>query len=104
MIEFSCQAIDGFPFSCCRYGSVSDREVAAHFGLIIDRRTVEARAHAALVLDDIRLDTFGWLVEQNEVGICYQHAPDRQLLLLSAGHGAGALAPALGEDRECFHD
>src|SRR5260370_25980954 len=49
MIEFSCQAIDGLPFSCCRCGSVSDREVAAHFGLVVERRTVEARDDAALV-------------------------------------------------------
>src|ERR1043166_2361053 len=102
MIEFSCQAIDALLLCCCRRGMASDREVAAHFRLVVERRAIEARDNAALVhhvaalrhgtnhveilldqddcdaggaveldhvagdvLDDIRLDAFGWLVEQN---------------------------------------
>src|SRR6266851_6482487 len=141
MIEFSCQAIDALLLCCYRRGMASDREVSAHFRLVIERRSIERRDDAALVhhvaalrhgtdyveilldqddghtgraveldhvardvLDDVRLDAFGRLIEQNEVGIGDQHAPDRELLLLAAGHGPGALAPALGEDRESFHD
>src|SRR5256886_12469189 len=141
MIEFSCQAIDALLLCCYRRGMASDREVAAHFRLVVKRRAVEAGDDAALVhhvaalrhgadhveilldqddgytgpavkldhvacdvLDDVRLDAFGRLIEQNEIGIGNQHTPDRKLLLLAAGHGPGALAPALSEDRESFHD
>src|SRR5258708_25567462 len=119
----------------------SDREVAARFGLVVERGPVEAcddpalvhhvaalrhgadhveilldqdDSHAGLaveldhvardVLDDIRLDAFGGLIEQNEIGIGDQHPPERKLLLLAARHGAGALAPALRKNRKSVHD
>ena len=56
------------------------------------------------LLDDRGLDAFGWLVEQQQIGVADQRAADRQLLLLAAAHGAGALALRVGEDREIAVD
>ena len=56
------------------------------------------------LLDDRGLDALGGLVEQQQIGVADQRAPDRELLLLAAAHGAGTLAPALGEDREIAVD
>src|SRR6266481_1408358 len=145
MMEFSCQAIDvllgWWRLNWWLRGIASNREVAAHFGDVVELCAIETCDDAALVhhiaalrhgadhveilldqndghagliveldhdardvLDDARLNAFGRLIEQNEAGIGDQHAPDRELLLLAAGHGAGTLAPALGKDRKRLDD
>src|SRR3954471_5997350 len=45
---------------------------------------VELDHVAGDILDDVGLDSLRGLVEQDQIGIGYQHAPDRKLLLLSA--------------------
>ena len=44
------------------------------------------------ILDDGGLNAFRWLVEQQEIRVADQRSSDRELLLLSAAHGAGGLA------------
>src|SRR5882672_8438905 len=51
---------------------------------------VQRQQRVANLMDDIRLDTLGWFIEQQHLGTDGERACDRELLLLPAGQQAGA--------------
>ena len=46
---------------------------------------IEARDHVLDLLDDVRLDALGRLIQQDDLGLGQQRTRDRELLLLAAG-------------------
>src|SRR5882757_3130299 len=82
------------------------RHGADHVEILLDHddgdvgAPVEVDDGAGDILHDRRLDAFGGFVEQDQRRTADHDAPNRQLLLLAAGHRAGLLMATLGENRE----